>query len=57
MDGLSLKSEKKSKMRGELADCCMLYGGNIIVEGARIPSSGNHRIIEGGRKFGKQKPL
>jgi hypothetical protein len=33
MDGLSLKSEKKEKIRGELADCCMLYGGKIIIEG------------------------
>ncbi len=22
-----------AKMRGELADCCMLYGGKIIIEG------------------------
>ncbi len=55
MDGLSLKSEKMAKMRGELADCCMLYGGKIIIEGAHIPSSRNHCIVEGGQEFGKQK--
>jgi hypothetical protein len=25
--------KKMAKMRGELADCCMLYGGKIIIEG------------------------
>ncbi len=57
MDGLSLKSEKMAKMRGELAYCCMLYGGKIIIEGAPIPCSRNHCIVEGGREFGKQKSL
>jgi hypothetical protein len=57
MDGLSLKSEKMAKIGGELADCCMLYGGKIIIEGAHILSSRNHCIVEGGREFDKQKSL
>ncbi len=49
--------KKMAKMRGELADCCMLYGGKIIIEGVRIPLSRNHHIVEGGWEFGKQKSL
>ncbi len=47
MDGLSLKSEKIAIMRGDLSDCCMLYGGrasrNYIVEVGSSLASRNQK--------------